>query len=94
MIALERELVVDAAELAIGRSEYRVEVSLEASNPPRREQLCTTETDGASDSELTDVGQPLFSIEVRAIHAERELSGWKRLGGRYKPQPGVAEVSR
>jgi hypothetical protein len=71
-----------------------LDVSLEASNSPRHEELGSAQTDGTGDTKLTDVSQSLLSIEVGAINTERELTGWKRLGGRHKPEPGVAEVSR
>jgi len=94
MIASEWEFVVDPAEFRVRRNEYRLDVSTEASNTPRSEELGTTQTDGTGDSELTDVSQSLMAIEVGSVNTERELSGRKRLGGRYKPQAGVAEVSR
>jgi hypothetical protein len=71
-----------------------LDVSAEASNPPRPKDLGTSETEGAGDAELTDVGQSLFSIEVGSVNTERALSFRKRLASRYKPQPGVAEVTR
>ena len=94
MIALEGEFVVDATEFLLGRYEYRLDVPLEAANPPGSKELSATETNRGGDTKLTDVGQSLLPIEVGSIDTERGLPCRKRLGGRYKPQPGVTEVTR
>ena len=94
MIAIEWKFVGDAAELGIRRNEDGENVSLEAAYAPGTKELNTTKADSAGDAKCTDVRQSLMPIVVRSVDTERELTGWKRLGGRHEPEPGVAEVSR
>jgi hypothetical protein len=94
VIAIEWELVGDATELGIRWHKYRRDVSLEATHTPGTKEFYGAETDCAGDTKFTDVGQSLMAIEVCSVNTEREFSRWKRLGGWYKPKPGVAEVSR
>jgi hypothetical protein len=73
--AIEWEFVGHAAEFSVRRNEDRLDVPQEASNPPRPKELDTiAETDGAGDTELTDVRQSLVTIEVGPIDTERELA--------------------
>jgi hypothetical protein len=86
VIAIEGELVGDATELGIRWHEHRRDVSLEANHPPGTKELhAITKTNGASDAECSRVGQSLVAIVVGSIDTERELSGWKGLGGWNEP---------